>query len=107
MSKSISKLKEAAKKNVIATKKSYDSGSEPIISGSPLDHTVKHEPYDGAKVGMSKGITKNMDNYESLRVDVWVTDKVEQGETIEEAYTRISAVLSEVLEQTVAEITEE
>lgn len=53
---------------------------------------------------MSKGITKNMDNYESLRVDVWLTDEVAEGETVEQAYNRISALLTEVLEETVNEV---
>lgn len=105
MSKLASKaLKTAAKKNVNATKKVVGEEDETLIKGTPLDHATKHSPYEGAKVGMSKGITKNMDNYESLRVDVWLTDDVMLGETVQHAYNRISAVLTEVLEETVAEI---
>lgn len=105
MSKLASKaLKTVAKKNVNATRKVVGEEDETLIKGAPLDHAIKREPYAGAKVGMSKGVTKNMDNYESLRVDVWLTDEVAQGETVEDAYNRISAVLTEVLEETVSEI---
>lgn len=100
-------LKTAAMKNVTASRKVLGQESEPIIEGEPLDHSRKHYPYESAKVGMSKGITKNMGDYESLRVDVWITDEVAQGETVEDAYNRISATLTGVLEETISEIVDE
>lgn len=98
---SMKKAKEAAEKNTSITRKV--GREEPVVvkSGTPLDHSLKHEPYEGAKLGMSKGITKNMDNYESLRVDVWLTDEVLPGESVREAYTRIEGVIDEVLEESV------
>lgn len=50
------------------------------------------------KVGLSKGATINIGNYESLRVDAWLTDEVQEGETLEEAFSRIESILDEVLE---------
>lgn len=96
-----STLKENARKSATVTKK---TGREPAVvvkQGVPLDHAVKHNSYEGSKFGMSKGATINMDNYESMRVDVWLTDEVREGESIYEAYTRIETILDEVLEESV------
>lgn len=92
---------ENARKNTTITKKV--GREEPVVikSGTPLDHTLKHDSYDGAKFGMSKGVTKNMDNYESLRVDVWLTSEVFEGESIKEAYARVEEIIDEVLEEAV------
>lgn len=70
--------------------------------GVPND--LKHETHEGATypvVGVSVGITKNMDNYESLRVDCWLTDTVQEGETYEQAYARVVAVVDKTLNDTV------
>ena len=93
------KLKENARKNVTVTKKTGGEAPEVIKKGVPLDHAVKHDSYEGAKFGMSKGCTLNMDNYESMRIDVWLTDEVREGESIKEAYARVEAILDEVLEE--------
>lgn len=94
------KQKEEARKNTTVVKKS--SGSETVIkAGTPNDHSVKQGRIDSVKFGMSKGVTKNMDNYESLRVDVWLSDEVQPGETIHEAYSRVEQVINEVLEESV------
>lgn len=92
---------ENARKNTTITKKVGRDEPTVIKSGTPLDHSVKHESYEGTKFGMSKGITKNMDNYESLRVDVWLTSEVFEGESIKEAYTRVEEIIDEVLEEAV------
>lgn len=95
------KLKSNAEKNVTVTKKTGREAPVTIKQGVPLDHAVKHNAYEGAKFGMSKGATINMDNYESMRIDVWLTDEVREGESIREAYTRVEAILDEVLEESV------
>ena len=71
--------------------------------GVPNDHSRKHLDGDNPVVGVSVGVTKNMDNYESLRVDVWLTDKKEDNESIEEAYSRVAKVVSDVLQEIVSE----
>ena len=93
------KQKENARKNTTITKKV--GREEPIVikSGTPLDHSIKHGSYEGAKFGMSKGCTLNMGEYESMRVDVWLTSEVFEGESIKEAYSRVEAILDEVLEE--------
>lgn len=95
------KQKENARKNTTITKKV--GREEPIVikSGTPLDHSIKHDSYEGAKFGMSKGCTLNMGEYESMRVDVWLTSEVFEGESIKEAYSRVEQILDEVLEESV------
>lgn len=74
---------------------------ETIKSGTPLDHSNKHDPKSSPVIGMSKGVTKNMDNYESLRVDVWLSDTVQENETKEQALTRIEAFIDKALENAI------
>ncbi len=94
------KLKQEAEANTTAVKKS-NGGTETIKQGAHFDHANQTEPQSCAKVGMSKGVTKNMDNYESLRVDVWLSDTVMPGESVEEAYLRIENIINETLEAAV------
>lgn len=74
-----------------------------LKKGVPSDHSRKHLDGEVPVVGMSVGITKNMDNYESLRADVWLTDKKGDNESIPEAYERVAHILSEVLQAVVDE----
>lgn len=100
--KTAKSLEDRASKNISVSHKT-SSGTEVIKAGQPLDHTVKHIPYANTQFGMSLGSTINMDNYESLRVDVWLTDSVQEGETISEAYTRVQDVLEKQIETVVAQ----
>ena len=93
-------LAKKAEDNTTIQKKSGGE-VETIKSGTPLDHSSKHDPKSGPIVGMSKGVTKHMDNYESLRVDCWLTDTVEDNETVEQAYERIIGQVDKVLQDTV------
>lgn len=74
-----------------------------LKQGRPNDHSRKHLDGELPTVGVSIGITKNMDNYESLRADVWLTDKVGDKETVEEAYARVARITSDVLQEIVGE----
>ena len=94
-------LKQKAEANTTVSKKSGRNAPTVLKQGVPLDHTTKHNPYENAHFGMSKGITKNMENYESLRVDVWLTSEVLPGESIHEAYARVEEIIDEVLEEAV------
>lgn len=96
------KQKENARKNTTITKKTGREAPTVVKQGVPLDHAVKHPSYENAKFGMSKGCTLNMENYESMRVDVWLTSEVFEGESIKEAYARVEAILDEVLEESVS-----
>lgn len=98
--KSKKRLAKKAEENTTITKKTVD-GTENIKRGVPLDHSNKHDPKSGMIIGMSKGVTKNMDNYESLRVDVWLSDSVQEGETQKEALERIESFVDTALEEAV------
>lgn len=98
--KSKKRLAKKAEENTTITKKTVD-GTENIKRGVPLDHSNKHDPKSSMIIGMSKGVTKNMDNYESLRVDVWLSDSVQEGETQKEALERIESFVDTALEEAV------
>lgn len=74
-----------------------------VKNGRPLDSSVKTSQTPNT-VGVSVGITKNMGNYESMRVDVWAVDNVRKGETKEKAIRRVSKELAVVLTDTVNEL---
>lgn len=93
-------LSKTAEENLTITKKTSE-GTKTLKQGVPCEHSQKHDPKSGAIVGMSKGVTKNMDNYESFRADVWLSDTVKDGETLEEAVARIEAFIDSTLEQAV------
>ena len=100
-----------------ATKKTLDTntnivhksseGTTVVKKGVPLDHEAKHNSHkcscssDSPIVGVSLGITKNMDNYESLRVDCWISDKLQGDETKEEALNRLTGIVEKHLEEVV------
>lgn len=94
------KLAKKAEENTSISKKVGRDEPEIIKSGTPLDHSNKHLN-NSTTVGMNKGVTKNMDNYESLRVDVWLSDTVNEGETVEEAFERVESVIDETLEKAI------
>ena len=44
-----------------------------------------------------------MGDYESLRVDVWLTDNVAEDETVEQAYARVVQVADKTLQDVVSQ----
>ena len=107
-SQQVEQLKERAVENTTVTRGSKREGMNTIKSGKPLDHEVKQSTaksknnlFVGQTFGISKGITKNMDNYESLRVDCWLSDVVREDETVQEAFARVESIIDEVLEESV------
>lgn len=101
------KQKENARKNTTITKKVGREEPTVIKAGTPLDHSVKHNSYEGAKFGMSDrpkvganiGCTLSMGNYESMRIDCWITDNVQEGETFEQAFARVLAIVENQVEE--------
>lgn len=91
-------LRKEAEENSTLSLKS-DGVEKTLKEGKPLDQAVKKQPYDSSKFGMSMGNTLNMDNYESLRVDVWLSDEIQEGENVEEAFDRVQSILEETLEK--------
>lgn len=73
--------------------------TELVKEGKHVDLSDKIER--GVKFGMSKGATLNMGNFESLRVDVWMSDEPQEGENLAEAFERVSEILEEELTKVV------
>lgn len=77
-----------------------------IKEGTPLDHAVKQgdKKIPNKSVGINLGVTLNMGDYESLRVDVWCTDEVRDNETHEDAMERVSSLARARLDLEIEEI---
>lgn len=97
-----SSLVNKAKENITVTR-GTSKDQQTLKQGVPNEHSRKHLDGDVPVVGVSVGITKNMDNYESLRADVWLTDKKADNESVEEAYARVAQIVSNVLQEIVSE----
>jgi hypothetical protein len=95
----VKSLREKAKDNSRVTR-GTSKEQETLKEGIPNDHTRKHIT-DTPMVGVSVGSTLNMDNYESLRVDVWLSDIVKEDETVETAYKRVIETVSSTLEEVI------
>jgi ribose 5-phosphate isomerase RpiB len=109
LNKSDNGLKRRLKKNTTLV---HREGREEHTEreGEQIDSSSKHniQKQTGVKtVGMSFGLTKNMGDFESLRVDAWLTDEVKEGETQEQALQRISDLLQTHLVETVSDFTDE
>ncbi len=94
-------LSEKAEENTTVTK-GTSKNQEVLKEGKPNDHSRKHLDGETPVVGCSIGVTLNMQDYNSLRVDTWLTDSVQEGETIEQAYDRIVAVADKKLNEIVS-----
>ena len=88
-------LKEQAERNAQVTK-GTSKNQKVLKEGVPNDHSPKHHS-STPTVGISLGSTLNMGDYESLRVDVWLTDEVRENETTAQAYERIISTVDSVL----------
>lgn len=104
----VEQLQKQARENTTITRGSKRDGVNTVKAGKPLDHEAKQSTakskndfFVGQTFGISKGVTKNMDNYESLRVDCWLSDVVREGETVQEAFARVESIIDEVLEESV------
>ena len=89
-----SSLVNKAKENTTVTR-GTSKDQQTLKQGVPNEHSRKHLDGDVPVVGVSVGITKNMDNYESLRADVWLTDKVADGEDVISASNVLQEIVSE------------
>lgn len=59
------------------------------------------------KITVNLGFTKNLGNFESLRVDIGIQDFVRSGENINEATDRVYKFVEKKLEEKASEIAEE
>ena len=95
-------LSQQAEENATVTK-GTSKNQKVIKEGLPNDHSRKHLDGVTPTVGASIGTTLNMGEYESLRVDVWLTDSVNENETTQQAYERIVSVIDETLQGIVSQ----
>ena len=99
-------MKQIAKENTQVTVGTKQSQKVVKKAETPPDKSRTVHSEKGV-VGASLGVTKNMDNYESLRVDVWLSDTVQEGETPESAAQRIESFIDATLEQAIRNCIEE
>lgn len=93
-------LSEQAVENASVTK-GTSKNQTTFKEGKPNDHSSKHFNKELPTVGVSIGTTLNMGDYESLRVDVWLTDTVSDNETVEQAYARVVKTVDKTLQEIV------
>lgn len=92
-------LTEQAKDNTTVTK-GTKKNQKTLKDGVPNEHSRKHLE-EAPTVGVNIGTTLNMGDFESLRVDVWLTDKVAPTETTEQAYARVVQIVDKTLQEVV------
>lgn len=98
-------LKKKALDSVEAVFKDSEGVEVKKEVGTHPSNLDKIEPHTDAQVGIitprtvgvSKGVTLNMGDFQSLRVDVWLSDNVEEGEEIKDAFVRVNDILDEQL----------
>lgn len=94
-------LSEQAEQNASVTK-GTSKNQTVLKEGVPNDHFRKrHNNSSSPIVGVSIGSTLNMGDYESLRADVWLSDEVREGETVAQAYQRVTSIVDETLQNIV------
>ena len=62
---------------------------------------------EDTKVTVTLGFTKNLGNFESLRVDIGIQDYVRKGETVNEATDRVYKFVEDKLIEKTREVEEE
>lgn len=103
--KKIDKKKKPETKATIT--KTKNRKTEVIKEEQPLEGADKFLKHQQPTVGLSIGLTKNMGDFESLRIDVWCNDYVHEDETHDEAYNRIATLVKERIETEMDDIIEE
>lgn len=99
---------EGVEINTRVTKKSSGVEETLVDRGNHLNSSNKRDILNPNKfVGINIGITKNLDNYESLRVDVWIADDVQEDETHADTLQRITDIAINHAEATIIDIVEE
>jgi methyl coenzyme M reductase subunit D len=62
---------------------------------------------DSTKVNVTLGYTLNLGNFQSLRLDLGVTDSAKNGETVDQAFERVYKFVEEKLTDKIKEAQEE
>lgn len=90
---------EAVKERANVVKNMGKDTEEILHQGNVEDSVVKQKSTNN--VGISLGVTKNMGDFNSLRIDVWYSDYIQPGESVEEALGRVHEVVDTALEELV------
>ena len=85
-------LKKRAKDSVSVVKNKEVQKSGVVASLSEKIADKK----EARVVGVSKGATVNMGDYESLRIDIWLSDYIQEDETPQQACGRVSAIVTKL-----------
>lgn len=100
-------LIDKAKENTKVSIKNGSTNSEQVIKeGNPENRLENKRDLESTIVGLSKGITKNMGNYQTLRIDCWLATPVDSGKTVGETLENISEILDTVLADEVEKLTD-
>lgn len=100
----MSKLEGKAVKNLTVIRRKSQKDTK-VKEGKPT-HSEKHSTLETSGlsnspiVGVNIGTTLNMGDYESLRIDCWLTDFVREGETHEQAFLRVREIASKQVIET-------
>jgi methyl coenzyme M reductase subunit D len=62
---------------------------------------------DSTKVNVTLGYTLNLGNFQSLRLDLGVTDSTKNGENVEQAFNRVYKFVEDKLTEKIKEAQEE
>lgn len=94
--------------SVTVKKSGRDKNGQPVDvllkEGVAVEHSEKH--FDVPCMGMNKGVTVNMGDFQSLRVDVWLSlplsanpDRKEIAQTHEKLALYIDSILDEEIDK--------
>lgn len=102
----MSGLKKRATNNARVTRNNGAEKTSTVLKeGIPNDR--KRTTSASPVVGVSIGSTINMGDFQSLRVDVWLSDEVRSNETVENAYARVTKTVNETLHEIVDSYTDD
>jgi len=62
---------------------------------------------DSTKVNVTLGYTLNLGNFQSLRLDLGVSDNARSGETVDQAFNRVYKFVEDKLTEKIKEAQEE
>lgn len=62
---------------------------------------------DSTKVNVTLGYTLNLGNFQSLRLDLGVSDNARNGETVDQAFNRVYKFVEDKLTEKIKEAQEE
>lgn len=98
-------LQKQVEANTTVTK-TVSKQAEPVKEGQPLEHSSMHNinKHNSRTVGVNVGSTINMGDFQSLRIDCWLTDTLLENETHTEGLQRLTEIASDHLRHMAEEL---